>query len=126
MVQVSGVWQDDLRFKSRSSDPTLGVSRLSNARFLPGGGGQDVDVNLSGLSPGTLWIDVDVRDLRETATDTIRIGPFTVLAAPTITATSLTVSEDLGPALVTFTLSAPAPQRLTGAAGSPAARRVGH
>ena len=52
VVQVSGVWQDDLRFKSRSSDSTLGVSRLSNARFLLGGGGQDVDVNLSGLSPG--------------------------------------------------------------------------
>ena len=97
VVQVSGVWQDDLRFASRSSDSNLGVSRLANARFLSGGGGVDVDVELSGLSPGTVYITVDVRDLRETATDTIVIGPFTILAepnqAPTVDLAGVTVVE---------------------------------
>ena len=97
VVQISGVWQDDLRFRSRSGDSQLGVSRLANARFLPGGGGQDVDVELSGVSPGTVWIEVDVRDLRDTATDTITIGPFTISAdqnqAPTVDISGVTVTE---------------------------------
>ena len=97
VVQISGVWQDDLRFRSRSGDSQLGVSRLANARFLPGGGGQDVDVELSGVSPGTVWIEVDVRDLRDTATDTITIGPFTISAdpnqAPTVSISGATVVE---------------------------------
>ena len=122
VMQVGGVWQDDLRFRSRSDNSNLGVSQLRDSDFLPGGGGLDVDVALSGVSPGLVWIDVDVRDLRATATDTIRIGPFRVLPDPnqaptvSITAPSLTVAEDAGPALVTFTLSEPAPQRLTGTA----------
>lgn len=82
VVQVGGVWQDDLRFASRSDNSNQGVSRLTNARFLSGGGGHDVDVEVSGVSPGTIYITVDVRDLRATATDTIIIGPFTIQPDP--------------------------------------------
>ena len=108
VVQVSGVWQDDLRFASRTSDSVLGVSRLVNARFLPGGGGVEVDVELSGVAPGTVYITVDVRDLRATATDSITIGPFTITAdpnqAPTVSISGATVTEG-GQAELTLTSS---------------------
>ena len=73
-----GVWQDDLRFRSWSTDSRLGVSRLLNARLVPRGA--ELDVELTGVAPGVVWITIEVRDLRETLTDLITIGPFTICA----------------------------------------------
>ena len=101
VVQVGGVWQDDLRFSTLSSNSNRALSQGFDATYLPAGGGRDVEVRLSGTTPTApneaIYVTVDVRDLRAGATDTIRLGPFRVLPdlnqAPTVSISDATVTE---------------------------------
>ena len=106
VVQTNGVWQDDLRFASRSGNSRLGVSRLTNAtRFS---GGLTVDLEVLPAAPGTTTVTVDVRDLKAGATDSVTLTVTIEPGTPTTTTTTTPEEEEEEEPEETTTTTTPA------------------